>query len=60
MGYANVRHNKEQHPERNVIRTSKGEKPNSFPRFVSPVQGESLVLVAHPSAMNYALTTRVV
>lgn len=53
MGYANVRHNKEQRPERNVIRTSKGEEPNSFPRFVSPVQGESLVLVAHPSAMNY-------
>ena len=53
MGYANVRHHNNQGVAQTVMNPTTSRTSKTFPTFVSPMQGESLVLVAHPSAMNY-------
>ena len=53
MGYANTRHHNGQGVTQTVTNTSKTNTSDTFPKFVSPMLGESLGLVAHPSAMNY-------
>ena len=56
MSYANVR----RHNNQSMSHGSEGNNVSSisaamisFPRFVRPMQGESIVLIAHPSSMNY-------
>jgi len=56
MGYSNLNRKKVQDTSKASVwshgpNTSISEKP--FPKFISPMQDESLSLVAHPSVMNY-------
>ena len=53
MSYANVRHHNNQGVTQTIMNTTASLTSKTFPTFVSPMQGESLILVAHPSAMNY-------
>ena len=56
MGYSNIRRQNNQTASQTAARTSvpnASSGATSFPGFVSPMQGETPVLIAHPSAMNY-------